>query len=385
MTTTDSVVTCATDVTNQIKALIECMDNSDLLPDGFSEYDDSSSGEEPDSLLLSVSKNTKDVIESEKRLSQSFGLKSGLYERSVQPKVYRSISKPSDLKREHYHSNHKHAKSENNIHLLSNEKVNKDNTPSPRHPHHRHINSHHQNKHQKHPHTHHHNHHQHHHHNHHSNKGHHKKCTDDGPENVSSETEKYDSDTETFDYESLAPIRAGQSDEDVNIPIMTPPPPEVRNEFARCSSGFYGRPMSFKFLLAGETIQCSFDSERTDITAKILLSGAVRNTSPVCNCSSSKSNQNSFCGWEVNKKPGRVKTAKRRRNGKHSEASFSRLTQTIGKDPVVFHHYKDTLKYIERYRFYHTVGNVGRPLSHYEDKLPGTDPYYSKMKSNITR
>ncbi|KAL4223278.1 hypothetical protein ACF0H5_016750 [Mactra antiquata] len=382
MTQAESVVTCATDVTNHIKALIECMDNAELLPDGFSETDDTSSDNEPDNVRLSVSSETKDLIKSEKRLSQSLGLKNGLFDHSMPKRFYRSKSKPDKSTFYHHvskstnNSNHDDTKGgDNNEHIRKGQT-----TTTPRHQL-RHSHSYHQTRPHKYHHT---------HHGRHGNKKHggdakHNKDS----EHSADESEKAETDSEFYSFEELAPIRAGQSDSDVNIPIITPPPPslEERHTFSRNSSAScYSRPMSLRVLFAGEKVQCTCDIDLVTSSTKELLSVSVMDNSPPCFCSTSATQQDLFCGWEANKKTGRVKTAKRRKNARHNDTSFARLTQSTGKDPVIFHHYKDNLKYIERYRFYHTVGNVGRPLSYtkYEDKVPDSDPYFSRLKSNLT-
>ena len=435
MTHTESTVTSSTEVTSQIKALSECMDSSDLMPDGFSDSDESLENEDP--LYQPISKRTQEVIETEKRLLHTLGLKNELFERRVPLKVYKS-KKTEEKHEKHLHVRPKstgttHSKSEthrsendddkskhDSANLGKSQKQNADHNTATQHHHKHHHSNHHgkshhvtahnhkeekthsisrQNSQEKHHHNHHnrhHNHHRHHAHSHHHDvthgKEHHGKHVHGKSQSEHENhdiSDCFDSESTAFDDNFFEIISSGQSQDLLHLTIMSPPPPEVAPEFPRSGSSFSCRTMSLKFLLAGETLLCDFDENKSKEARETLLSDPVKETQPICLCSIYQSPDTSFMGWEAPQKGSRTKMFRRKKFIKpgSSEVAFNRLTNTMGKDPVIFQHYKDNTKYIERYRFYHTVGNVGRPVSYakYAEKGVDTDPYYNKMKSNLSR
>lgn len=422
-------VTCPAHVINQIKELTECMDNADVMPDGFSDSDESV--ENDSSAYQPVSKHTQEVIQTEKRMLQTLGLKNGLFERHVPLKLYK-YKKSEDKKSEVNVDQRVHVRPKSTGTTSSNVKLerqmseeskkttniengrisggqhNKKKTYneklSDNHQKENHLasNHHHEKGHGKHNHSHQHHHVNHHHHNHHhhhvNGKSHHEKHNhekshndrkhrdNEHPSSGGADSESLGSDM--FDSEFFETISAGQSKDSLHVPIMSPPPEESL-EFPRKSSAYFPRPMSFYFLLAGETIPCNFDDDKNREAKESLLSGLAKHTQPACFCASCNLHDDSFTGWETPQRGNKAKNGRRKRLQKpgSSDISFARLTQTMGKDPVIFQHYKDNVKYIERYRFYHTVGNVGRPLSYskFAEKGVESDPYYSRMKSNLTR
>ncbi|XP_053376246.1 uncharacterized protein LOC123534937 [Mercenaria mercenaria] len=426
MTHSESSVTCSTDVTNHIKELTEYMNSADIMPDGFSDSDESLENE--GSVYQPISKHTQDVIETEKRLLHTLGLKNELFERRVPLKVYKN------KKAEEKHDKQLHVRpkstgttcsiknkseNQNSDEKTKHESAHNDKThkhdnehPDKTHHHHNHhhhqhhhhgkshhhqtqhqsTSHHHESSHEKHQNNHHHhrNHHHYHHHEgshgkeHYGKSGQGKHHNEKGDQEIS---DNFDKESTPFDASFFEIISPGQSEEFLHMPLMSPPP-KVISESPTGSSSSYSRPISYKFLLAGETIKCNFDENKNNDAKATLLSEQLKDTQPVCLCSSYNAYDDAFTGWEVPQKGNKTKNCRRKRNMKpgSSDITFSRLTHTMGKDPVIFQHYNDYSKYIERYRFYHTVGNVGRPLSYsnYAEKGVDSDPYYSKMKSNLT-
>ncbi|XP_052800232.1 uncharacterized protein LOC128231442 [Mya arenaria] len=255
----------------------------------------------------------------------------------------------------------------------------------------RHGDNNHSHNHHKHHHSHHHDQHKHSSHHHHSNGHHHHN------QHRSNDSENNAEPKQILQYDllELMPIIAGQRLEDVNMPIMTPPPEDTRpvscfsiNSRGVGNSPMFATTMSFRFFTAGEQLPCSFQKPTVENKSNDLLEINDRDPVNQCFCSATNTTEDVLSGWELPPRLTKTKCNRRKRSSmKHgsSDVAFNRLTQTLGKDPVIFHHYKDLVKYIERYRFYHTVGNVGRPpaYSQYGEKTIDTDPYVSKMRSNI--
>jgi len=194
-----------------------------------------------------------------------------------------------------------------------------------------------------------------------------------------------DSETAKYTILELRPIMDGQRREDADKPILeVEPVPRPASSVSR--SSYYARPMSLQFLVSGDKIDCTFYTTPSESKNKDLLDLSEKDTGACCHCPT-HGPDDVFSGWAGPSKHGKAKGYRKKRpplRHASSELAFSRLTQGTGKDPVIFHHYKDQGKYMERYRFFHTVGNVARPhTSQLETAAIDTDPYLSKVKTNI--
>ena len=205
---------------------------------------------------------------------------------------------------------------------------------------------------------------------------------------IEEENNKYTTHIQRYSDEDLKPIISGQRQEEEDIPIMTLPalPEKPKIEFSMNSRrvpclSMYPKSMTFRFLSAGDRLNCSFKPEKASKETSVLLDNV---TSVNCFCASLNVTDDDFGGWVTAPKVIKAKLDKRRKSTKPiAESPFSRLSNTLGKDPMIFHHYTDWRKYIERYRFYHTTNNAGRPSSYnrYSEKQPETDHIFSKKHS----
>lgn len=232
-------------------------------------------------------------------------------------------------------------------------------------------------------------HHHHHHHGKHHSHGHGKSSGNKMKNNFHVNAVYESKELTHFDVDLFKPIIDGQCEDDLDVPIITPPPPPEQPK-SRCGSArgtFYARPMAFNIFLVGEKYECKFEDATDNTQSANLLKYSEKEESNACFCASGNVHDDVLCGWESPRKGGRSKPSRRKRFGKThaSEITCTRLPQTMGKDPVIFHHYKEYIKYIERYRFYHTVGNVGRPVSYTKyEKGVDSDPYFSRLKSTLS-
>lgn len=342
-----------TDILSKIRELKQSMDKVEFAPDGFSasESEDSSDEKDQENIGSPAEGASESWMKTGKKIVPNLALKSSYFERRGPLKLHRGTNHAHHLhittkstlfsRKDHHkrHNNHiaKDGKFETQTHA---EKVTKEF----------------------------------------GNNAENDNCK--AKEDVSNQVE-------TFDDADLLPIQKGQCKDDVNVPIMSLPPPEVtpKYEFSMNSRSFshtamFAKALSYRFLTAVERITCNFSNDKSNHETKFLIDNGPQKE---CFCSTASSSSDLFGGWEITQTSYRAKIDRKRRSLKTNEAPFTRLTQSLGKDPVMFHHYKDSKKYIERYRFYHTINNVGRPQSYkrFSEESTATDPYNNKLKSNI--
>ena len=222
----------------------------------------------------------------------------------------------------------------------------------------------------------------------------HNKCSKIESVDQSSKTESEEN--VSYTYEELEPIIAGQSTDDLQVPIMTPPPvlePPPKFMFKMPVSAFYIRPFSLSFLHAGEKHVCSFDDELNGAANESLDGIFDDQKYKECFCSRRCAVDDFLTGWARADKGGKNKYNRKRKtkNSISDTSTFLRLTGALNTDrddPVAFQYYEDTKKYIERYRFFHAVGKICRPRSEgVRNVVPvkkdvDNEPYFKNLKSS---
>ena len=192
-----------------------------------------------------------------------------------------------------------------------------------------------------------------------------------------------------YDSRVYHPIRAGQHKDEVNVPIMSPPPVEKERkyDFGEFRASFC-RSLAAQFMEGHELKACKFASVKTDHLLKTLAFPSNNIGQPECICSSQNIYDDSLSGWETPQKFCKSKSGKKRKSRVSSETAFSRLTGQLGldrEDPFSFQHFKDSQKFIEHYRFLNTVGGVcsQRPMTTKpaSQRNIENEAYYNKLRS----
>ena len=193
-----------------------------------------------------------------------------------------------------------------------------------------------------------------------------------------------------YDARVYHPIRASQHEDEVNVPIMSPPPTETEpkynfNEFR----ANYCRTLAAQFLEGKDIKACTFSCTKSEQLLDSLSFPSNNTGKPECICSSQNIFDDSLSGWEAPPKLTKTKSSKRRKSSRvSSETAFSRLTGQLmidREDSFSFQHFKDSRKHIEHYRFFNTVGEVcQRPTTTKSNLSRGNienEAYYSKLRS----
>ncbi|MEW8548683.1 MAG: hypothetical protein AB2693_34715 [Candidatus Thiodiazotropha sp.] len=192
-----------------------------------------------------------------------------------------------------------------------------------------------------------------------------------------------------YDSRVYHPIRAGQHKDEVNVPIMSPPPveKETKYDFGEFRANFC-RSLAVQFMEGHELKACKFASVKTDHLLKTLSFPSNNIGQPECICSSQNIYDDSLSGWETPPKFCKSKSGKKRKSRVSSETAFSRLTGQLGldrEDLFSFQHFKDPQRFIEQYRFLNTVGGVcsQRPMTTKptSQRSIENDAYYNKLRS----
>lgn len=190
-----------------------------------------------------------------------------------------------------------------------------------------------------------------------------------------------------YDARVYYPIRPGQQETEVNVPIMSPPPvaTEPRYEFGEFRTNFC-RSLAAEFIKGHDLKPCKFASAKTDHLLKTLAFPSDVVEKPPCVCASRNIYDGSLKGWETPSKCSKSRSGKKRKSSRHSsDIAFSRLTGQVvyDKDPFSFQHFRDSKKYIEHYRFLNTVGGVcsERPLTSKSSRNAEEEAYYNKLRS----
>ena len=192
-----------------------------------------------------------------------------------------------------------------------------------------------------------------------------------------------------YDPRVYHPIRPGQRVDEVNVPIMSPPPTEVvpKYELGEFRTNFC-RSLAAEFIKSRDLKECSFASVQTDNLLKTLAFPTNNIGKPECICASQNASDDSLSGWGTPQKLSKSKSGRKRKSIRVSSGTaFSRLTGQMiyDKDPFSFQHFKDPRKFIEHYRFLHTVGGVcsHRPLTTKSTLSRNTEEeiYYNKLRS----
>ena len=192
-----------------------------------------------------------------------------------------------------------------------------------------------------------------------------------------------------YDPRVYHPIRPGQRQDEVNVPIMSPPPTEAeaKYELGEFRTNFC-RSLAAEFIKEHDLKACKFASVQTEHLLKTLAFPSDTVGKPECICASQNVFDDSLSGWGTPPKFSKSKSAKKRKSSRFSsETAFLRLTGQLiyDKDPFSFQHFKDSRKFIEHYRFLHTVGGVcsERPLTTKSTLSRNTEEelYYNKLRS----
>lgn len=327
------------DASSKILEMKQTMGQADQAPDGFSDSDDTYDEEDQLTNELKNHLTGPNTFQKERPIVSSMSLRNGFYEKGFPLRLYRGDARHLQISTKSTLFCRKESKTYNNHDKRAVYSINNQN------------------------------------------------------ESKTSETGVNDSEIEQDDLDDadLEPIKAGQCNDDEHVAIMSLPPPDVAPKFefsmnsrSFCLSAQYAKSLSYRFLTAGEKIVCKFSAEKTKKATECLLDNEP---SKDCICTSVNCGDDWFGGWEPLQKANKIKVERRRKSVRPSwtDLPYNRLIPTYGKDPVIFHHYKESCKYIEKYRFYHTVNHVGRPQSYrmYSEKMAGTDSYYSNGKSNL--
>ena len=192
-----------------------------------------------------------------------------------------------------------------------------------------------------------------------------------------------------YDPRVYHPIRPGQRGDEVNVPIMSPPPTEEapKYELGEFRTNFC-RSLAAEFIKSHDLKECNFDSVQSDYLLKTLAFPNSDNGKLECICACQNTSEDLLSGWGTPQKFSKSKSGKKRKSIRVSSGTaFSRLTGQLiyDKDPFSFQHFKDSRKYIEHYRFLHTVGGVcsHRPLTTKATLSRNTEEeiYYNKLRS----
>ena len=194
-----------------------------------------------------------------------------------------------------------------------------------------------------------------------------------------------------YDARVYHPIRASQQDDEVDVPIMSPPPleSEPKYNFNEFRANFC-RTLAVQFLEGKDIKACTFASKQSEQLLDSLEFPTNNAGKDMCICANQNIFDESVSGWETPPKMSKSKSGKRRKHHRvSSETAFSRLTGQMildREDTFNFQHYSDSRQYIEHYRFVNTVGDVcQRPATSQSNSSRRlsmeNEAYYSKLRS----